>query len=143
MAPGRRRRPVHALRRLTGPWAALAGATLFAVHPVQVEVLALVAARNDSMAAVFVLSALLLVLNPTERSPLRLGGATWLVLSGLLSKESAILAPFMLVALDLARSNGVGASTLQAGGSIRVAAAVPVAPGQPGGVCTSPAARRR
>lgn len=91
------------LRRLTGPLAALAGATLFAVHPVQTEVLALVAARNDSMAAVFVLSALLLVLDLRTRSPLRLVGASLLVLAGLLSKESAVLAPFMLVAIDLAR----------------------------------------
>jgi len=107
------------LRRLTGSWAALAGATLFAVHPVQVEVLALVAARNDSMAAVFVLSALLLLHEPSTRSPLRLGGASLLVLAGLLSKESAVLAPFMLVALDLARSSG-GKQALASTGSLRV-----------------------
>lgn len=106
------------LRRLTGPWAALAGATLFAVHPVQVEVLALVAARNDSMAAVFVLSALLLVERPATRSPARLVGAGLLVLAGLLSKESAVLAPFMLVALDAARPDG-GRRALAPGGSLR------------------------
>ncbi len=107
------------LRKLTGPWAALAGATLFAVHPVQVEVLALVAARNDAMAAVFVLSALLLLLKPVERHPVRLVGASLLVLAGLLSKESAVLAPFMLVALDLARTDDGGKRALQPGGSLR------------------------
>jgi len=106
------------LRRLTGPWAALAGAALFAVHPVQVEVLALVAARNDSMAAVFVLSALWLLLDPRTRSPARLGGAAFLSLCGLLSKESAILATVMLLALDLARPEG-GRKALADGGSLR------------------------
>ena len=107
------------LARLTRPWAALVGATLFAIHPVQVEVMALVAARNDSMAAVFVLSALLLVLEPSERSPWKLGGAMVLVLGGLLSKESAVLALFMLVALDLARPEAGGRSAVRPGGSIR------------------------
>ena len=107
------------LVRLTRPWAALAGATLFAIHPVQVEVMALVAARNDAMAAVFVLSALLLVLQPSERSPWKLGGAMLLGLAGLLSKESAVLAPFMLLALDLARPQVGGRAAVQPGGSIR------------------------
>jgi len=106
------------LRRLTSSWAALAGATLFAVHPVQVEVLALVAARNDAMAAVFVLSALLLLLEPTTRSKGRLFGAGILILAGLLSKESAVLAPFMLVALDLAHKTG-GKAAFKEGGSVR------------------------
>lgn len=96
------------LRRLLPavPWAALAGATLFALHPVQVEVMALVAARNDSMAAAFVLSALLVLLDPRARGPLTLLGGSLLFLGGLLSKESAVLAPLMLLSLDLSGERG-------------------------------------
>ena len=84
-----------------GGWRGLA-ATLFALHPVQSEVLALVAARNDSMAAALVLGALWLLV---ERAPsaARIVGAAALALLALLSKESAVLALFMLFALDLAR----------------------------------------
>lgn len=90
------------LVRLVPSGPALAGATLFALHPVQSEVLALVAARNDAMAATFVLFALGLL---TERfpSPAKLVGAGALALCGLLSKESAVLAIAMLLALDVAR----------------------------------------
>jgi protein O-mannosyl-transferase len=90
------------LLRLAVPATALAGATLFALHPVQSEVLALVAARNDSMAAVAVLGALWLLM-PRTSHPGRLVAAGLLALGGLLSKESALLAPAMLLALDLAR----------------------------------------
>ena len=68
----------------------------------QSEVLALVAARNDAMAAALVLAALGL-LAPREVRPGRLLLAGLLALGGLLSKESAILAVVMLGALDLAR----------------------------------------
>ncbi|MEC8424893.1 MAG: hypothetical protein VX000_14010, partial [Myxococcota bacterium] len=90
------------LLRFAAPFAAVAGASLFALHPVQSEVLALVAARNDAMAAALVLAALGL-LAPREVRPGRLLLAGLLALGGLLSKESAILAVVMLGALDLAR----------------------------------------
>ena len=80
----------------------LFGAALFALHPVQSEVLALVAARNDSMATALGLGALLL-LTPTRVGFGRLLGALVLALSALLSKESAALLPLMLLALDLGR----------------------------------------
>ena len=88
--------------RLLGRAGAALAATLFALHPVQSEVLALVAARNDSMAAALVLGALWLLV---ERAPsaARIIGAATLALLALLSKESAVLALFMLFALDLAR----------------------------------------
>ena len=91
------------LVRLVPLTAALAGTTLFAFHPTQIEVLALVAARNDAMAAALMLLALWLVLDPGEKRPLRLAGAGLATLAGLLSKESAVLAPLMLLALDLGR----------------------------------------
>lgn len=90
------------LLRFAAPLTAAAGATLFALHPVQSEVLALVAARNDAMAAAFVLGALGL-LAPRRVGPGRIALAGVLALAGLLSKESAILAVVMLGALDLAQ----------------------------------------
>lgn len=90
------------LRRLVPEDRALLGATLFALHPVQSEVLALVAARNDSMAASMTLAALWLIAD----APLRPGRAALagiLTFCALLSKESAALAPGLLLALDLAR----------------------------------------
>jgi len=90
------------LLRFAAPLTAVTGATLFALHPVQSEVLALVAARNDAMAAAFVLGALGL-LAPRRAGAGRLVLAGLLALAGLLSKESGILAVVMLGALDLAR----------------------------------------
>lgn len=90
------------LRRLLPPLPALAGAAFFALHPVQSETVALIAARNDSMAAVFLLLALLALERPgAPPSRCLAGGAA--ALAALLSKESAVLAPLFLLALDLAR----------------------------------------
>ncbi|MDP6935094.1 MAG: hypothetical protein QGG40_19385, partial [Myxococcota bacterium] len=81
---------------------ALLGATVFALHPVQSEVLALVAARNDSMAAAFTVLALWILCSRTVSGG-KLVGAGVLAFLGLLSKESAVLVPLLLLALDLAR----------------------------------------
>lgn len=91
------------LVRLTSPERALLGAAVFALHPVQSEVLALVAARNDSMAAAMTLGALLLLVDRDEGRWPRLLLAGGLLFGALLSKESAVLAPVMLLALDLGR----------------------------------------
>ena len=96
------------LRALLPPPSALLGAAIFALHPVQVETVALLAARNDSMAATFGLLALSLVL-PREVSGRRLVGAGALATAAMLSKESALLLPLLLLALDLARNRRVGA----------------------------------
>ncbi len=93
------------LRRLVPDshrYAALAGAALFALHPVQSETLALVAARNDSMAAALTLAALLTLTRDRAGPGALLGGGA-LALLGLLSKESAVLAPLFLLAVDLAQ----------------------------------------
>lgn len=90
------------VNRLLGRGSALVAATLFALHPLQSEVMALVAARNDSMAAALVLAALWLVVEARPGVG-RLVGAGALALLALLSKESAVLALIMLLALDLAR----------------------------------------
>lgn len=90
------------LRRLVPEDRALLGATIFALHPLQSEVIALVAARNDSMAAAMTLGALWLVVDAQPRAG-RAALAGLLAFGALLSKESAVLAPGLLLALDLAR----------------------------------------
>ncbi|HJN75259.1 MAG TPA: tetratricopeptide repeat protein [Myxococcota bacterium] len=90
------------LRKLVPAIPALIGAALFALHPVQIEAVALIAARNDAMAAAFCMAALLLLAELDVR-PWRLGLAALLTFLGLLSKESALLAPVLLGCIDLAR----------------------------------------
>jgi hypothetical protein len=89
------------LRELVPPAAVLVGTAIFALHPIQSEAVAWIAARNDPMAATFALLALWLVAG--EARGWRLIGAG--VLSGLalLAKESVLLLPAVLLALDLAR----------------------------------------
>lgn len=90
------------LRQLVSPVAALLGMALFALHPVQVEAVAWVSARNDPMSAALLLGALgVLLPGSISRRQCVLGGG--LCLAALLSKESAVLAPVFLLLLDLAR----------------------------------------
>lgn len=97
------------LVRMFVPVTAATGAVLLALHPLNAEVLALVAARNDSMAAAFTLAAMWMVLDADRRTgPGRLAGAGLLFLCGLLSKESAVLGPVMLLTLDVARWRTAG-----------------------------------
>jgi tetratricopeptide (TPR) repeat protein len=83
---------------------ALAAAALFAVHPVHVEAVAAVNYREDLLAAFFVLAALL-VLGAARRRGGRRGAARaaacTLLLVGALAKESAMMAPVLLVVLEL------------------------------------------
>jgi hypothetical protein len=90
------------LTGLTGALPAVAGATLFALHPLQSEAVAWVAARNDLMVAAL-LAATLLALHDDQirRGRIALGGV--LALATMFSKESALLLPLFLLALDLAR----------------------------------------
>lgn len=91
------------LRRfLRAPFAGLAAALLFAVHPVHVESTAFVSGRTDLWAALFCLGATLAWLRARDgsaRAPL-LFGLLWL--GGLLSKEVAFLLPLPLLAADRA-----------------------------------------
>lgn len=90
------------LRGLVGPAAALCGATLFALHPVQSEAVVWVSARNDPMAAAFFIGGLVLLQEERTRWPRALLGGTF-ALMAMLSKESALLFPLILLALDLGR----------------------------------------
>ena len=95
------------LRRLTGT-AALAGvaAGLFAIHPLNVEVVAVINYREDLLVTCFLLLALLAVAAarraPTAgRAALARSGAVVSVLLACFSKENGILAPMLLVMLDV------------------------------------------
>jgi hypothetical protein len=90
------------IKRLSGTLPAIGGAALFAFHPVQIEAVALIASRNDAMAMSLCIGALLLLWDETPK-PWKLALASFSLLCGLLSKESAILAPLMLGCLDLVR----------------------------------------
>ncbi|MED5373572.1 MAG: hypothetical protein VX899_21320 [Myxococcota bacterium] len=93
---------IAVLRRVLPPLPALLAATVFALHPLQIETVALVAARNDAMAAALGLGALWLVLDDTNK-PVPLLGAGVLTWLAMLSKETAVLLPLFLLALDWAR----------------------------------------
>jgi tetratricopeptide (TPR) repeat protein len=105
-------------RRVLGPKhpdrpldAALLAALLFAVHPVHTEVLGLVVGRGDLLAAAGTLLCLLLFLAARDRSAAgdhrgaraRDALAVAAFLAGFFSKESAVAAPFIVLAADLTR----------------------------------------
>jgi 4-amino-4-deoxy-L-arabinose transferase-like glycosyltransferase len=95
------------VRRIFNANVALIAAILFALHPVQHETVALLAARNDSMAAFFTLATLLIFTEKeVGRGRLLAGGGLFFL--ALLSKESAILAPFLLAVLDWSRWGKLG-----------------------------------
>ncbi len=122
------------LRRLVPPTPALVGAAVFALHPLQSEAVAWIAARNDLMAASFIFATLLALL-PARPGPARLAVGFALALAGLLAKESAVLTPIALLCLDLARDRRPGplprylACALAIGTwlGLRTAAAIPPA----------------
>lgn len=82
------------------------GGLLFAAHPVHVEAVANVVGRAELMAGVFSLAALVLWVRADEASPLparSMAAVTILYALALMSKESAIMLPAMLVLADAAR----------------------------------------
>lgn len=82
---------------------ALMAAALFALHPVQSEVVAWVAARNDLMAAALGLFALGAVWDTDHRSRWRIALAFVLTVLAGLSKETALLLPVLLAVGDVCR----------------------------------------
>ncbi len=91
------------LRDIAGEAGALAGATVFSLHPVQSECVAWISARNDLMATSLGLFALV-VLHQSGRSRVRFWLGVLLALGAVLSKESAILLPLLLLVLDGCRA---------------------------------------
>jgi hypothetical protein len=101
---------VLALLATLGPLVpALAGALLFAVHPVHVEAVANVVGRGEIYAAGAFLAACLAFLNPRwgtrERRPLRLAVIGVLYLVALGAKESAVTLPGVLLLLEAVRTS--------------------------------------
>ncbi|HSW31852.1 MAG TPA: hypothetical protein VLH75_20380 [Longimicrobiales bacterium] len=96
------------LARLAPLAAALAGALLFAVHPVHVEAVANVVGRSEIYAALAVLSGCVVYLHPGLRADrmrgVRMGLLCVLYLAGLAGKESAVTLPAALLVLELARA---------------------------------------
>lgn len=87
--------------------AAVAGAALFAVHPAQVEAVQWISARNDPMAATFLLLSLSL-LSDAERPAWRTAAGGLAALAALLCKESALASPLLLALICQARGRGWG-----------------------------------
>ena len=101
------------LARLTAPAGALLGAVLFAVHPVHTEVVANVVGQAELLAAAGSLAACILFI---DRPAERIGRGRWLAIAALyaaamLAKESAIVLPALLVAVDLAHERRRGSRT--------------------------------
>jgi len=78
-----------------------AAVSLFALHPVQTEAIAHIAARNDAMACAGILGALLLLRDPDPETR-ALWGAAGCATLAVFSKETAFLAPLMLWFFDRA-----------------------------------------
>jgi protein O-mannosyl-transferase len=89
---------------LPGPWPPLLGAAVFALHPAQVESVAWITSRGDVMGGALALAVLLLAL---RGSTLTLVLSLLLFVPALLAKESAIVAPVLLV-LILGRRSAAG-----------------------------------
>lgn len=88
------------------PAAALLGGLVFAVHPVHVEAVANVVGRAEMLAAVFSLGACILWIRESELPiwrTVRGVGVTMMFALALLSKESAVMLPALLLLLDFAR----------------------------------------
>ena len=101
------------LARLTTPVAALIGAALFAVHPVHTEVVANVVGQAELLAAAASIAACILFIG---RPAGRIGPGRWLAIAvlyaaAMLAKESAIVLPALLVAVDLAHERARGSNT--------------------------------
>jgi len=94
-------------------WAALLGGFVYAVHPVHTEAVANVVGRAELLAALFVVSACLVYVNP-RRSEARLSGGRVAAIAALyalaiLSKEIGVMLPALLLILDVPRLASGGA----------------------------------
>jgi hypothetical protein len=85
-------------RRLMPRSPAFIAALLFAVHPASQETVYWMAARFDLLAILLTITALLLLVSPM---PTRRAGGLLFFLAGLLTKESALALPVLVVAYDV------------------------------------------
>jgi len=92
----------HFLRRVTGKmWRSACVATLFALHPLQVESVAWIAERKDVLSTLFwLLTMLAYVWFLDDRKPLRYIVVIVLFVGGLMAKPMLITLPFALLLID-------------------------------------------
>jgi hypothetical protein len=95
-------------RTVMGARGGLLAAAVFALHPVQSEVVVWIAARNDLMAAAFGFFALGCVWGGKRPCKWSWCGAMALTVLAGLSKETAFVLPALLLTSDLARSQRDG-----------------------------------
>lgn len=117
-------------------WAAFAVAALWAVHPLQVSTVLYVVQRMEMLAALFVVLSLLAYIAGRQRLETAenggwflLGIAAFSTLLALLSKETGVLAPFFMLAVELLvfrfrAESGQAARILKVGFAAVVAAAL-------------------
>ncbi|HUF51878.1 MAG TPA: hypothetical protein VMN60_13720, partial [Longimicrobiales bacterium] len=101
------------LTRFAAPAAALGAALLFAVHPVHVEAVANIVGRAELIAGAFTFGALLLWPSTSAPQLARVAGVGLLFALALLTKESAIMLPALLVLIDVARAELTPATARQ------------------------------
>ncbi|TND08584.1 MAG: TPR repeat-containing protein [Bacteroidetes bacterium] len=81
-------------------FAAFTSALVFVVHPVNIHAVAWIPGRNDSLLALFtLLSCISLILYVKNRSRLRLGAHLLFFLLALLTKENAVVLPFIFATI--------------------------------------------
>ena len=102
------------LRKFASARAALAGALVFAVHPVHTEAVANVVGQAELLAALGILGACLLYLNTTTFKWWHYLALPALYLFALFAKEASIVLPGLLILLDAARRDDEGKSYLLA-----------------------------
>ena len=100
---------------LSSRLAATMGAAVFAVHPVQLEAVGFVSARNDPMAVAWLLIALLWLAD-RRPSPRALFGGAVAACAAMLCKESVVFAPVLLACAARVQGNGWG--SIRAHGAI-------------------------
>lgn len=93
------------LDRWRAPWCALAGAALFALHPIQVATVAWAAEQKTLLAGVFVLAAALTYHDPSPGAGRRrYTSALFLYIAALLSKTQPLLLPLLFPFLGRAKA---------------------------------------
>ncbi|MBI3008145.1 MAG: DUF547 domain-containing protein [Candidatus Omnitrophica bacterium] len=84
-------------------------AILFAIHPIHAEAITYISGRSDPVCGFFIFSAFLFYMKSLDTIGYRqlayLGGSLFLFLLGLLSKEIAIILPFIILAYEHLYSN--------------------------------------
>lgn len=98
------------VKLLKEPWTAAMAALLFAVHPIHAESVAYISASTDLLVTLFTLISFLAYFHYREEgaSPVYLAVSVFVAALAMLSKESAAMFPWMLVAYEALRETQPG-----------------------------------